>query len=195
MAEELVHTADSLLGVFVDRARQRGRSWADIGQALGVSKQAAHERFVGPDLTRFTARARAAVVLASEEAGRLGYRWVSPEHIVLGLMREGDGVAARTLEALGLSIDSLRARVADCVPGNAEAAPGGVAPPLNPQAMRLLGEAATSAATALGHKYVGTEHLLLAVCTQRDASVDRILEPFGVGCEAVKVKTFEVLKA
>lgn len=64
MAEELSQASDNLLGCFVDRARQAGRSWSEIGQALGVTKQAAHERFIGPDLSRFTNRARAAVVLA-----------------------------------------------------------------------------------------------------------------------------------
>ncbi len=68
MAEELSQTSDNLLGCFVDQARKAGRSWSDIGRALGVSKQAAHERFMSPNFSRFTNRARTALALASEEA-------------------------------------------------------------------------------------------------------------------------------
>ncbi len=193
MAEELSQASDNLLGCFVDRARQAGRSWSEIGQALGVTKQAAHERFVGPDLSRFTDRARAAVVLASDEASHLGYRWVGPEHILIGLLGEGSGIAARTLQSLGVSLDAVRELVVQGVPGGAEAGPGEMTPPLTPQATRLLGEASTAAAGALGHNYVGTEHLLLALCTQPNDSVAKILVDLGVSGGAARAKVLQLL--
>lgn len=193
MAEELSQASDNLLGCFVDRARQAGRSWSEIGQALGVTKQAAHERFIGPDLSRFTNRARAAVVLASDEASHLGYRWVGPEHILIGLLREGGGIASRTLESLGVSLDALRALVVERVARGAQAGPGEMTPPLTPQAMRLLGETATAAAGALGHNYVGTEHLLLALCAQPDDAVGRVLVALGVTGAAARAKVLELM--
>ena len=191
LAEELSQTGDTLLGSFVDRARKAGRSWSDIGRALGVTKQAAHERFVGPDLSRFTDRARAAVVLASDEAGRLGYRWAGAEHVLLGLLSEGSGIAARTLQSLGLTLDGMRDAVLGSVPGGGEAGPGEMAPPLTPQAIRLLGEAAPTAAAALGHNYVGTEHLLLALCGHPDGCA--VLGTRGVTGDTARARVLELL--
>lgn len=193
MAEELSQASDNLLGCFVDRARHAGRSWTEIGHALGVTKQAAHERFVGPDLSRFTNRARAAVVLASDEASHLGYRWVGPEHILIGLLREGGGIAGRALLSLGVSLDAVRALVVESVPGSATARTGEMTPPLTPQAMRLLGETSPAAAVALGHNYVGTEHLLLALSSQADSSVGKMLAALGVGDSTTRTKVLELL--
>ena len=193
VAAELNRTADSLLGHYVDQARRAGASWSDVGRALGVTKQAAHERFIGPDLTRFTNRARAAVVLASAEASHLGYRWVAVPHLLLGLLKEDSGVAARALMSLGVSIKTLRAAVLDAAPGAGEAEAGEMTPPLAPQTMRLLGEAAPNAAQALGHDYIGTEHLLLALCTARDAMVEQILATLGVADLEVRGEVLAVL--
>ena len=193
MAEELNQTGDTLLGAFVGRAREAGRSWSEIGQALGVTKQAAHERFVGPDLSRFTNRARAAVVLASEEASRLGYRWAGPAHLLLGLLSEGTGIAFRALRSLGASADMVRSLVVEMLPGAAEAGPGEMTPPLTAQATRLLGEGAIAAAGALGHSYVGTEHLLLALCAQPDDAVRKVLAGVGATEATARARVLDML--
>ncbi|MDQ6777242.1 MAG: NDP-hexose 4-ketoreductase, partial [Actinomycetota bacterium] len=106
---------------------------------------------------------------------------------------EGSGIAARTLQSLGVSLDAVRELVVQGVPGGAEAGPGEMTPPLTPQATRLLGEASTAAAGALGHNYVGTEHLLLALCTQPNDSVAKILVDLGVSGGAARAKVLQLL--
>ena len=129
-------------------------------------------------------------MLASEEAARLGYPWVTTDHILLGLLSEGSGIASRTLQSQGLSLDEMRDLVVRRVPGAAEAQPSEMTPPLAPQAVRLLGERATAAAAALGHNYVGTEHLLLALCAESESPV---LVAAGITGDATRARVLELM--
>ncbi len=117
-ADHLGDVADHLIGHFVDQARRSGASWTEIGRSMGVSKQAAQKRFVAmgeaPDLdaskgfSRFTDRARKAVVTAQEEARTQGNSQISVAHLVLGLVADPTGLGARTVVAQGVTLDAVR---------------------------------------------------------------------------------------
>src|SRR3954452_12586415 len=115
VAQHLGTVADHLIGHFVDQARRSGASWTDIGRSMGVTKQAAQKRFVpkealDPDqgFTRFTTRARAVVVAAQEEARTAGNTEIVPAHLVLGLLTQPEGLAAKAILAQGVSLDAVR---------------------------------------------------------------------------------------
>jgi hypothetical protein len=133
---------------------------------------------------RFTGRARQAVVLAQEEARMLNHNYIGTEHLLLGLIREGDGLAARALESLGISLDAVRKQVAEII-GHGQQAPSGHIP-FTPRAKKVL-QLGRDAARDLGHGYIGTEHILLGliregggvaalVLTRLGASLDRVRE-------------------
>jgi hypothetical protein len=170
VAGQLGELADQLIGHFVDQARRAGASWTEIGRAMGVTKQAAQQRFVpradlGPSFGtgtfgRFTARSRRSIVAAEAEARQAGSAQVDGAHVVLGLLSERDALAARALEAQGVDLDALRADVTALLPP-----PGGPLPdhiPFSPAAKTTL-ELTLGEALRLGHNYIGTEHMLLAV--------------------------------
>src|SRR5580704_684107 len=122
-AADLEDTTDALLGYFVDRCRRDGRSWSEISNALGVTKQAVHKRFApalaahivaatpGPTFERFTDRARHVVAEARQAATDSGDDSVRPEHILLALFSEPAGVAARALAAMGVSRETVTAAI------------------------------------------------------------------------------------
>jgi hypothetical protein len=159
---QLDELSDGLVGHFVEGARTAGHSWAQIGTLLGVTKQAAQQKFVPVeiDLTRWTPRARRAVEeLAVDEANRLGHGFVGTEHLLLGMCK-ADNVGRRALTALGVDVADLRKRVAAKAPPTTQAADAQF--PRTPLARRAL-EAALREALRLGHNYVGCEHLLIAL--------------------------------
>jgi|SRR5580704_1768633 ATP-dependent Clp protease ATP-binding subunit ClpA len=136
-ADQLAETTDALLGHFVDRCRRDGRSWTEISNALGVSKQAVHKRFApalaahifaatpSPTFERFTDRARHVIAAAQQAARSLGADAVGSEHLLLGLFAEPAGIAGRTLAAMNVSEDFVLAAVRSLQrddPGNARAA-------------------------------------------------------------------------
>jgi len=171
-AEHLGEVADHLIGHFVDQARRSGASWTDIGRSMGVTKQAAQKRFVpkGPgapsDLdpdqgfSRFTLRARNTVVAAQNEAQAAGNDQIRVEHLVLGLLSEPDGLAARLMRAHGVTADAVRAAAAAALPPPAGSVPDLV--PFDSRAKKAL-ELTFREALRLGHNYIGTEHILLAL--------------------------------
>src|SRR2546430_16650674 len=118
---ETTSKADLLLGHFADAARHAGRSWAEIGAALGVTKQGAQQRFVDRDaatpaaeehlLVRYTGRARASVARAREEALEMGHNYVGTEHLLLGLLVDPAAISVRVLTELGIPVDRLRQAV------------------------------------------------------------------------------------
>jgi ATP-dependent Clp protease ATP-binding subunit ClpC len=110
---------------------------------------------------RFTDRGRRVLVLAQEEARLLNHSFIGTEHILLGLIHEGEGLAAKALESLGISLEAVRERVEETI-GPAGAAPTGDAPPFTPRAKKVL-ELSLREALQLGHNYIGTEHILLAL--------------------------------
>ena len=184
ISEHLGELADHLIGHFVDQARRTGASWTEIGQSMGVTKQAAQKRFVPrasdwgdllsgafpPDpvkFSRFTDRARRAVISARQEAIRRRNDRVLPEHLVLGLLHEQEGLAARTVAALGVSPEAARAALGATLPAAMpdEVTPGHV--PFDSRAMKVL-ELKLREALALGHNYIGTEHILLGLLEEEE---------------------------
>jgi hypothetical protein len=167
-AEHLGDVADHLIGHFVDQARRSGASWTDIGRSMGVSKQAAQKRFVpkmepatlDPDqgLGRFTPRARSVVVAAQKEAHLAGNSEITPDHLVLGLLGEPQGLATPLIKAQGIDPETIRAAVT--LPARSTEVP--ILIPLNGPARKVM-ELTSREALRLGHNYIGTEHILLAL--------------------------------
>src|SRR3989440_511155 len=132
---------------------------------------------------RFTDRARRVVVLAQEEARMLNHNYIGTEHILLGLIHEGEGVAAKALESLGISLDAVRQQVEEII-GQGQQAPSGHIP-FTPRAKKVL-ELSLREALQLGHNYIGTEHILLGLIREGEGVAAQVLvsEP-GVGKTAV----------
>ncbi|MHB8756455.1 MAG: ATP-dependent Clp protease ATP-binding subunit [Bacillota bacterium] len=134
---------------------------------------------------RFTPRAQNVITYAQEEAQRHGSSFVGTQHLLLGLLRDGEGVAARALLALGLDLDKVRAEVEKVV-GKAEGAGEGGA--FSPRAKRVVIELTAEEARALGHTYIGTEHILLALIREGEGVAAQILESLGVDLEKVRAQ-------
>jgi len=139
---------------------------------------------------RFTDRARRVVVLAEEEARLLRHNSVGTEHILLGLLHEGEGVAARALESLGINRESVRQQVEQLI-GEGQQAPGGHIL-FAPRAKKVL-ELSLREAMALGHNYVGTEHILLAMLREGDGAAAQALTGLGIGHAQVRERVLSLL--
>jgi ATP-dependent Clp protease ATP-binding subunit ClpC len=139
--------------------------------------------YAGRVFERFTERARQVVVLAQDEARALGHDYIGTENILLGLLREEEGLAARTLEALGVTVERARSGVVLAV-GQGEQIPTGQIP-FTLRAKEAL-EASLGEALRMGHGHIGTEHVLLGLVTQDDDVAVRILGELGVGSETVR---------
>lgn len=171
-ADALGELADHLIGHFVDRARRSGASWTAIGASMGVSKQAVQKRFVakgGDDpaeldasqgFSRFTPRARNVVIGAQNEARASSSDQITTGHLVLGILGEPEGFAAKLLAAQGLTEERIRSAVTATLPEPADALPALV--PFDAGSKKVL-ELTFREALRLGHGYVGTEHILLAL--------------------------------
>ncbi|MEU6373308.1 Clp protease N-terminal domain-containing protein [Streptomyces sp. NPDC046909] len=168
-ADHLGEVADHLIGHFVDQARRSGASWTDIGKSMGVTRQAAQKRFVpkegtdlgaSQDFSRYTPRARNVVMASHNEAVAARNAEGRPEHLVLGLLAEPEGLAAKAIVAQGVLLDAVRQAATDTLPPAAEDAPELV--PYGSDAKKVL-ELTFREALRLGHNYVGTEHILLAL--------------------------------
>jgi len=139
---------------------------------------------------RFTDRARKVVVLAQEEARELGHGSVGPENLLLGLLIEGDGVAAVALESLGVSLEEARDRLVE-IAGRGQGAPAGRIP-FTPPAKQVL-ERALREALQLGHNYIGTEHLLLSLLANRDDVTAQVLADCGASYDPVRERVVALL--
>jgi hypothetical protein len=167
-ARHLAEVGDAALGYFVDQARLAGHTWSEIGEALGVSKQAAQQKhtvrlspgFDTPTLERYTPRARNVLSMAEPLARRRGDSCIGTEHLLLALYEDPDAMAARILTELGLNVKRARAAVDHRAAGG-PGAPAGTLP-FTPQARAVL-TGALASALQLGHNYIGTEHLLLGL--------------------------------
>ncbi|CAN5472155.1 Clp protease N-terminal domain-containing protein [soil metagenome] len=165
-AEHLDEVADHLIGHFVDQARRSGASWTEIGKRMGVTKQAAQKRFVpkgdtmdpNEGFTRFTPRAKAAIVAAQDAARDAHNQEITPEHLILGLLVDTDSLAIRLLQAQGVDPEQLRAALD--LP-QAAGDPLHLVPFSGPAKKAL--ELTFREALRLGHNYIGTEHMLLAL--------------------------------
>jgi ATP-dependent Clp protease ATP-binding subunit ClpA len=189
-AAQLEEQSDALIGHFVDQARRSGASWSQIGASMGVSKQAAQQRFVArwesADFSRFTERSRSVLAAAGQLAASGGADRIDVAHLAASLLSEPDGVAAKVIHGAGISDEQvLEALGTGAAPrgGNADAA-----------ALRQLrftdaGRAAlretVSAALRLAHNYIGTEHLLLGILAG-DGDAARPLTGLGLTAERVE---------
>ena len=132
---------------------------------------------------RFTERARQVVVLANEEARLFGHNYIGTEHILLGLLREEEGIAARVLTSVGVSLEGARLQVKRIVGTGEEGTHGHI--PFTPRAKKVL-EIALREARSLSQSYVGTEHILLALVRDNDGGAVRVLRYCGTGPEPIR---------
>jgi hypothetical protein len=132
---------------------------------------------------RFTEQARQVVVLAQEEARGLRHSYIGTEHILLGLLREGQGLAARVLENLDVTVERARSRVVEIVSAGEEVTSGQI--PFTPRAKKVL-ELSLREALSLGHNYIDTEHVLLALVRENEGVAARILLDFGADPETIR---------
>lgn len=175
--EHLGEIADHLIGHFVDQARRTGASWTDIGKSMGVTKQAAQKRFIPKEpgeptsldpnngFQQFTPRARNVVIAAQEQARHAGNHEIHPHHLILGLLTEPDGIATQALAAQHLSPETIREHVTTDLPPAVDDVPGLI--PFTTQSKKAL-ELTFRTALRLGHNYIGTEHILLALLELED---------------------------
>ena len=139
---------------------------------------------------RFTDRARRVVVLAQEEARMLNHNYIGTEHILLGLIHEGEGVAAKALESLGISLEGVRAQVEEII-GQGQQAPSGHIP-FTPRAKKVL-ELSLREALQLGHNYIGTEHILLGLIREGEGVAAQVLVKLGADLNRVRQQVIQLL--
>ncbi|MGW0183781.1 Clp protease N-terminal domain-containing protein [Nocardia sp. NPDC003345] len=215
-AGHLGELADHLIGHFVDQARRSGASWTEIGASMGVSKQAAQKRFVpkapgdpsdqmdpNAGFAKFTDRARAMVVAAQEAANIGGSSQITLAHLVLGLLSQADGLAGRLIVEQGVApADLATAAIAasGAEPG-AAISPGELGAavtagkmsglvPFDAESKKAL-ELTFREALRLGHNYIGTEHVLLAILEQENGT--GILSDAGLRKDTLEARLTEVL--
>ena len=185
--------ADHLIGHFVDQARACGASWTEIGQHMGVSKQAVQQRFVPKDsddidfptarsLSRFTPRAHRVLQQARTEARELGHDEVTDDHLLLALVGETEGLAACGIVAAGASLDQVRELT---IAGLGRARKSRRRPRFGRGSKKTI-ELALREALRLGHNYIGTEHLLLGLLRNDRERPTKVLIGLGVTHERVE---------
>lgn len=199
-AEHLGEVADHLIGHFVDQARRSGASWTDIGRSMGVTKQAAQKRFVPKGLTsdldpqdgfsRFTPRARNIVVASMNEARAAGNDHIGPVHMVLGLLSEPEGLGAKAIVAQDVLLDAVRQAATEALPPESENVPDLI--PYDADSKKAL-ELTFREALRLGHNYIGTEHVLLALLEFEDGT--GVLSGLGIDKAKAEANITEALSA
>ncbi|GAB2956248.1 Clp protease N-terminal domain-containing protein [Streptomyces pseudoechinosporeus] len=197
-ADHLGDVADHLIGHFVDQARRSGASWTDIGKSMGVTRQAAQKRFVpkaesdldpSQGFSRYTPRARNVVVVSQEKARTAGNDQIRTEHLVLGLIAEPDGLGAKAITAQGVTLDAVREAATAALPPRAESIPALI--PFDGSAKKVL-ELTFREALRLGHNYIGTEHILLALL-EHEAGTG-LLSGLGIDKTAVEANIAKALE-
>jgi ATP-dependent Clp protease ATP-binding subunit ClpA len=138
---------------------------------------------------RFTDRARRVVVLAQEEARMLNHNYIGTEHLLLGLIHEGGGVAAQALESLGISLLAVRSQVEEII-GRGESVQSGHIP-FTPRAKKVL-ELSLREAMALGHDYIGTEHILLGLIREGEGVAAQVLQKLGADLNRVRQQVIQL---
>lgn len=195
--QALGDVADHLIGHFVDQARRSGASWTDIGTCMGVTKQAVQKRFVpkagtvpmdpNEGFARFTPRARAAVVEAQTVARAAENVEITPGHLLLGLLGDDESLAIRLLTSQGVDAAGIRGAV-ELPPATGERHE---LIPFNGPAKKVL-ELTFREALRMGHDYVGTEHVLLALLESEEA--DGPLHSLGVDPQRAEAELAEALR-
>jgi Clp amino terminal domain, pathogenicity island component len=181
-AHTLTALADQLVGHYVAIAKEEGASWTEIGDAIGVSKQAAQQRHSTQVFGRFTNLARHAVVLAQEAARSHRHDYIGTEHLLLGLLDEPKGLAAKLLG----SADAVRAALDERMSPAGKRFPRGHIP-FTPRGKHAI-DLAIEEATGLGHDWVGTEHLLLGLLAETDGVAAQSLATLGFDLDGTRQK-------
>jgi len=198
--QELTDLGEELLDHWVQHARAAGCSWTQIGTALGVTKQAAQQRHAAARgllgklkgavagasaglFTRFDPRARRAVVLGQEEARGLWHGHLGTEHLLLGLLAVGDGVAAEVLHAAGMDLARARAEVEKIVGRGCRKPSGHV--PFTPRAKKAV-ELSLREALHLGDAHIGTEHILLGLVREGAGVAVQVMAAAGASPDRVR---------
>ncbi|GHB69124.1 hypothetical protein GCM10010306_073450 [Streptomyces umbrinus] len=199
-ADHLGDVADHLIGHFVDQARRSGASWTDIGKSMGVTRQAAQKRFVpkaesdldpSQGFSRYTPRARNVVIVSQNEAKNAGNDLIRTEHLVLGLIAEAEGLGAKAITAQGVTLDTVREAATAALPPSAADVPALI--PFDSNAKKAL-ELTFREALRLGHNYIGTEHILLALLEQEAGTGAGLLGGLGVDKAAAEANVAEALE-
>lgn len=198
---DLDELTDSLIGHFVDQARRAGRSWSEIGAAMGVTKQAAQQRHTSerprkrdrrlPVMGRMTGRAKTAVREASEAAAELGHGFLGTEHLLLGVLAVPQSVGAKAVTGLGLTREHVLAAV-PAGDGTDRTTGRRRHKPFTPLAVRAM-EQAMGEALRLGHNYVGTEHVVLALRRVEEGVAARAMTAAGIDADALQADIVERL--
>jgi ATP-dependent Clp protease ATP-binding subunit ClpA len=199
-AEALGDVADHLIGHFVDQARRSGASWTEIGKCMGVTKQAAQKRFVpktptdaaaldpSAGFSRFTERARNVVVQAQNKAHEAGNAEITPAHLILGLFHDPTGLAAVLVADQGIDVTAIGDRIT--LPSRVDGVPALI--PFDSRAKKAL-ELTFRQALRLGHNYVGTEHIMLALYEEEDD--DGVLHGLDIDWERFERDLLAALEA
>lgn len=202
LSEELASAGDTIVDHFVEEARLAQHSWVEIGEVLGMTKQAAQQRFrtrwfdrltrtrKSPNAMCFTDRARSAIEAAKDEARNLNHKYVGTEHLLLGLFKDRDSVAAKALKSLALTASDIRAMIKEQVGVGEEPVKGFL--PFTPRAKKSL-DLASREARELGHNYVGTEHVLLALNALQEGLAAEFLETSGLRYEDIRSSVVSLL--
>jgi Clp amino terminal domain, pathogenicity island component len=200
---ELTATSDAALGYFVDRARGAGKSWVEISNVLGVSKQAAHKRFADTSgslpLDRVTPRTRAVLEAAGEVARARNQAFVGTEHLLLALYRQPEALATKLLIDRGITEQAVTEAVDVLEPPGAPGARVADTDvlPMTPRAAHVVRDALEQA-LLLGHNYIGTEHLLLSMYQYPGGVAAKVLVQLGLAeedaQEAIKAALLEFRK-
>ena len=195
-ADHLGDLADHVVGHFVDQARRSGASWTEIGRSMGVTKQAARKRFVPKELndlnpeqgfSRYTPRARNVVIESQNAAHAAGNAEITTTHLSLGLLAQAGSVGADAIAAQGIDLPEAIERLRATLPPAADDLPALV--PFDLNARKAL-ELTYREALRLGHNYVGTEHLLLALLAAED---DGPLAALGIDPAAAETHIVQTL--
>jgi hypothetical protein len=193
-ARTLSGIGDQLIDHFVSKARESGASWSQLGDALGVSKQAAQQRWVPgnpANFGRFTERARHVVVLAQERARELRHGQVDTEHLLLGLIAEEGGVGGRVVIAAAGSQEAAEQTV------RAALTPGSENPPTHipfTEHNKAVLQATLSEALGLGHNYIGTEHILLGLLKVPEGRAAQLLTQMGLTYQEAHAQVTRILE-
>jgi hypothetical protein len=176
-AQTLSDLGDQLVGHYVGQAKQAGASWSEIGDAIGVSKQAAQQRHAPAAFERFTDLNRHSIVLSQEAARTHKHDLIGTEHLLLGLLGEPRGLAYEVLVAKTGSERGIRDAIEEAMPPAGKKAPRGHIA-FRPESKEAI-EQARRAAADLGHYWVGTEHLLLGLIRAEESRAAQILRHLG----------------
>ncbi|MGM7645322.1 Clp protease N-terminal domain-containing protein [Nocardia sp. JW2] len=201
VGDHMGEVADHLIGHFVDQARRSGASWTEIGASMGVSKQAAQKRFVPKQpgdaaamdpqagFAKFTPRARQVVVDAQDSARAAGNDQITLGHLILALIGQSEGLAAKAIEARGVELDAVREAATAGLPGAADEVPALI--PFDGETKKVL-ELTFREALRLGHNYIGTEHILLALLEHENGS--GVLSDLGLDKAVVEADLVALLE-